>query len=188
MIALHPDLQVVAQAADGQEAVDLYAQTKPDVVLMDLRMPRMSGVEATQVIRQQDPKARVVMLTTYSGDEDIFRAMEAGALGYVTKEIAPDELIRAVRCVRNGEQFLPPGVRESLIARKACTSLTAREMEALAFLAKGFSNREIGDLLGCSERTAKFHVENIIAKLEVSDRTEAVSAAFQRGIFHPADT
>jgi DNA-binding NarL/FixJ family response regulator len=186
MIALHPDLQVVAQAADGQEAIDQYRKHQPDIVLMDLRMPHKSGVEATTQIRKEFPGARVVMLTTYAGDEDIYRALQAGAQGYLTKEIAPDDLITAIRTVMRGEQFLPTLVRESLAARGSTAALTARELEALTLLAKGFSNREIGDLLGCSERTAKFHVENIIAKLEVSDRTEAVSAAFERGILHPA--
>ncbi len=185
MIALHTDLEVVAQAEDGIQAVELYKKHTPDVALMDLRMPRMSGLEALQEIRRHNSAARIIMLTTYSGEEDIRRALTAGACGYLTKEIAPDELVHAIRIVDRGERYLPDSVNRTFKESQDTPSLTSREMEVLHLLIKGLNSREIGAALACSERTAKFHVANILNKLHVADRAEAVAAAYERGILHP---
>ncbi len=185
MIALHTDLEVVAQAEDGQQAVDLHRECRPDITLMDLRLPKLSGVDALLAIREHDPEARVIMLTTYSGEEDIRRAIAAGAWGYLTKEIAPNELVLAIRTVAGNERYFPASVSKMLKASADTPPLTARELEVLHLLIKGLNSQEIGGVLACTERTAKFHIGNILSKLHASDRAEAVAIAYERGILHP---
>lgn len=184
MLGSAPEFEVVAEAANGAQAVELFRKLKPDVVLMDLRMPVMSGVEATQAIRREFPDARVVVLTTYDGDEDIYRALQAGALSYLLKDMYFEELAEAIRAAHLGRRRLPPVVAERLAGRVAGSELTSRELDVLRLVAKGKSNKEIAQSLGISEPTVKTHVNNILSKLGVDDRTHAAVAALQRGIIH----
>jgi DNA-binding NarL/FixJ family response regulator len=179
-----PDITVVAEAADGQQAVDLFARHHPDLVLMDLRMPVKNGIDATIEIRKKSPAARVLMLTTFDGDEDIHQALQAGAQGYVLKGSTGENLIPALRALAAGQRWIPPEVAKRLAARRSFETLTPREVEVLHQLAKGLANKEIADVLNISENTTKGHLKNIIGKLRVADRTEAVTAAIQRGIIH----
>jgi DNA-binding NarL/FixJ family response regulator len=178
------DLSVVAQAENGVQALELFRVHRPDVTLMDMRMPEMGGLETTANIRKEFPEARILMLTTFDGDEDIHRAIQAGARGYLLKNIPTDELILAIKTVHAGQIYLPATVARRLAERNAGSDLTAREIEVLQLIVKGYSNREIGQLLGFSENTAKFHLKGILNKLDVSDRTEAATTALQRGCLH----
>jgi two-component system NarL family response regulator len=182
VLATQRDLAVVAQAGDGDEAVRLHREHRPDVTLMDVRMPLRDGVAATAAIRAATPTAKVLMLTTYDTEEDVHRALAAGASGYLLKDAGPEELIAAIRAVHAGERSLPEHLRRQLAQREDGETLTARQVEVLGLLAKGLSNREIGGQLGISEDGAKAHVKQIFLKLHVSDRAEAVSAAVRRGI------
>lgn len=184
MISLETDMTVVGQADNGLRAVESFREHRPDVTLMDLRMPQMSGVEAAAAIRNEFPGACILMLSTYSGDEDIHRAMSAGARGYLLKDAAADELWSAIRCVASGASYLPKAIAQSLAEREGESGLTARETEVLGLLVKGLSNREIGAILGFTENTTKYHVKNILAKLGAADRTEAATVAYERGILH----
>jgi DNA-binding NarL/FixJ family response regulator len=177
-------LAVVAEADDGAQAIDYYRKHKPDVVLMDLRMPGMSGIEATRGLHREFPEARVVMLTTFDGDEDIHRALEAGARGYLLKNIPGPEFLKALHRVHSGGRYLPEAVAARLAERIPCSDLTVRELEVLQLVEKGLSNREIGEVLGVSENTTKTHLKAILGKLGVTDRTEAVTTALHRGILH----
>jgi DNA-binding NarL/FixJ family response regulator len=179
-----PDMTVVAQAGTGEQAVELWRQHKPHVTLMDLRLPGMSGVEAIRAIRRDYPRSRVVVLTTYEGDEDVHQALEAGAQGYLLKGMSPDVLLDALRRVHAGNRVLPPPVARSLDSRAPCSDLSAREHEVLVLIAQGRNNKEIGATLRITEGTVKCHVTMILSRLGVSDRTQAVVAAFQRGIVH----
>jgi two-component system, NarL family, response regulator len=176
------DLSVVGEADNGAQAIQLYRHLMPDVVLMDLRLPDMSGVEATAAIHKEFPKARIMILTSHDLEEDIFRAFQAGALGYLLKDVQVEVLARAIRTVAAGQKHIPPEIARALADHGQGTDLTPREFEVLQMVVKGLSNREIGHALGFSENTAKFHVKNILTKLQVSDRTEAATAALQRGI------
>ncbi len=178
------DMEVVAEATDGNQAVERFAQFQPDLVLMDLRMPVKDGIQATREIRSRFPAARVLMLTTFDGDEDIHKALEAGAQGYVLKNSTGETLIPALRAVAGGHRWIPKDVATRLAFRKTYEELTPREVEVLRELAKGLANKEIADVLVISEHTAKDHLKNILGKLRVADRTEAVTAAIQRGIIH----
>jgi len=184
LVNTEPDITVVAEAADGQQAVDLFAKHNPDLVLMDLRMPVKNGIEATIEIRKKSPAARVLMLTTFDGDEDIHQALQAGAQGYVLKGSTGENLIPALRALVAGQRWIPAEVAKRLAARRGYEELTPREVEVLQQLAKGLANKEIADVLNISENTTKGHLKNIIGKLRVADRTEAVTAALQRGIIH----
>jgi DNA-binding NarL/FixJ family response regulator len=179
-----PDMTVVAQAGTGEQAVELWRQHKPHVTLMDLRLPGMSGVEAIRVIRREYPRSRVVVLTTYEGDEDVHQALEAGAQGYLLKGMSPEVLLDALRRVHAGNRVLPPPVARSLDSRAPCSDLSAREREVLVLIAQGRNNKEIGAALSITEGTVKCHVTMILSRLGVSDRTQAVVAAVQRGIVH----
>jgi len=188
MLARAPDIEVVGEARDGQEAIEQVGALQPDVVLMDLQMPRVDGVEAIKQIRVRQPRVQTIVLTTYGDDESIFRGLEAGARGYLLKDAPRDELFRAVRAVARGESLLQPAVATRLLDRfsrrpaPAQETLTERELDVLRLLARGSANKEIGAALHISESTVKTHVANIFQKLDVSDRTEAVTAALRRGL------
>jgi DNA-binding NarL/FixJ family response regulator len=184
LIASSKEMEVVAQAANGEEALALHALHHPDITLMDLRLPGISGVETIRSIRGQSPKARFIVLTTYDGDEDIFQAMEAGAAGYLVKGMPQEMLVNAVKRVHAGGQYLPPPMSKVLASRMPDSSLSHREREVLGLLAKGKSNREIASDLGISEATVKCHVSVILMRLDASDRTQAVVIALQRGLIH----
>lgn len=177
-------MTVVAEASNGRQAVELFRQHTPDIVLMDLRMPLMTGVEATKAIRSEYPGARIIVLTTYDGDEDIYRALQAGARAYLLKDVLREDLLSAIRAVHAGQRHIPPAVAARLAERLPLSELTARELEVLKLIVKGMSNSEIGAALTISTGTVKIHVNNILSKLGVSDRTQAATTALQRGIVH----
>jgi DNA-binding NarL/FixJ family response regulator len=180
-----PDMSVVAQAGTGEEAVALFQQHKPDITLMDLRLPgSLGGVEAIAAIRAKFPSARFIVVTTYDGDEDIHRALEAGAQGYVIKGMPYQTLVDALKKVHGGGRFLPPPVARALAARSPHSQLSSRELEVLHLLVGGNSNKDISNLLGITEATVKSHVSTILMRLDVEDRTQAVVAALQRGLVH----
>lgn len=179
-----PDMKVVAEATDGTQAVDMYRQHKPDVTLMDLRLPVMGGVEAVTRIRQEFPAARIIVLTTFDGDEDIYRALQAGARAYLLKGMSGEELMDAIRAVHAGKSRIPPIVAERLAERIVGAELTNRELAVLKLIVSGNSNKEIGRLLTISEATVKTHINSILSKLGVTDRTQAATTALQRGIVH----
>jgi DNA-binding NarL/FixJ family response regulator len=179
-----PDMTVVASAADGIEAVEMVRRHAPDVALMDLRMPVMGGVEAIRAIKGLHASCHVIVLTTYDGDEDIYQAIEAGAQGYLLKAAPEAELFQAVRQVHAGYRYLPAGIARALESRTPNSDLTPRERQILALIAKGLSNRAIGNALGISEGTVKCHVNTILARLGVADRTQAAVTALQRGLVH----
>ena len=174
----------VGEASTARQALELYRQHPPDVVLMDLRLPDMSGIEATAALCREFPGTKIIIISSFDAQEDVYRAFKAGALGYLRKDVLGEELFRAIKTVAGGGKFVPPEIARSLADHTAGPELTPRELEVLRLLIKGLSNKEIGAMLGASEFTAKFHVKNILAKLQVSDRTEAASAAFERGIIH----
>jgi two-component system NarL family response regulator len=176
------DMVVLAEASNGREAVDLWKQHRPDVTLLDLRMPEMDGVSAIKEIRELDPNAQIVVLTTYDGDEDIYRAVKAGAKAYLLKDTARDALVDCVRKVNAGETYLPAPLAAKLAERVSGDALTAREIEVLQRLAAGKSNKEIGAELFISEGTVKSHVKSVFTKLDVVSRTEAVATATRRGL------
>jgi DNA-binding NarL/FixJ family response regulator len=182
LIHSEPDMRVVAQAADGAQALAAYAKHRPDIVLLDLRMPGRSGGEVIEQLRIDFPDARILVLTAFSGDEDIHRALAAGALGYVLKSSTGDGIIPALRAVAAGERWIPQDVASRLAVRKTHEALTQREIEVLREIARGRANKEIAHALAISEYTVKDHLKNILAKLHVAARTEAVTAAVQRGI------
>ena len=184
LIGAYPDLQLVAEAVNGREAVERYRQHKPDVTLMDLSMPVMGGVDAIAAITAEFPDARIIALTTWDGDADIHRALEAGARGYLLKDVVSDDVAEAIRQVHAGGRSIPSEVAERLAAFTPRIDLTEREAEVLVYMAKGLSNKEIGALLGRTEGTIKVHVLHILQKLHAADRTEAVTIGLQRGIFH----
>ncbi len=184
IINARTDMMVVAQTGTGEEAVTLFSQHKPDVTLMDLRLPGMSGVDAIRSIRATQSRARFVVLTTYEGDADIHQALEAGAQGYLIKGMPYQTLVDAVHRVHRGGRFLPPPVARALASRLPDSDLSAREQEVLCLLASGKSNKDIATLLGITEATVKCHVSAILLRLDVSDRTEAVVTALQRGLVH----
>jgi len=184
VIESEPGMSVVAQAGNGTEAVELYRRVKPDVVLMDLRLPGLSGVEAIMAIRKEFPAARFIVVTTYDTDEDIYRAMQAGAQSYLLKDMSDEEVLSTIRAVHAGDARLPNNVAGLLAERMKREELTRREMEVLELLVKGRSNKEIGDVLGLTEAAVKFRLKGLFVKLGVKDRTEAVVSALRHGIFH----
>jgi DNA-binding NarL/FixJ family response regulator len=184
IISAQPDLTVIAEAGSGEEAIELYRQHRPDIVLMDLRLKGASGLDATIAIRREFPQARIIMLTTYDGDEDIYRALDAGAQGYLLKDTLRKELIEVIRAVHAGQRRVPPAVAAKLAEHLPRMPLSAREIEILKLVAQGLRNKEVGGMLGIAEDTVKVHVKNIFDKLNVNDRTQAVTVALQRGIIH----
>ena len=182
IINYDPEMTVVAQAEDGQEAIDRYREHQPDITLMDLRMPRMGGVKAITAICAEFKSARIIVLTTYDGDEDIYRGLQAGAQGYLLKDAKPNELLNAIRIVHNGQQYVSLTVARKLVERMNNPVLSERELEVLRLMAQGLSNQDIGTALNIGESTVKSHVTRILSKLEVSDRTQAVIVAVKRGL------
>src|SRR5262252_270954 len=176
------DIVIVAEASNGREAVDLWKQHFPDVTLVDLRMPELDGIGAIKEIREVDSKAQIVVLTTYDGDEDIYRAIKAGAKAYLLKDTARDALVDTVRRVHSGETYLPPHLAAKLAERLSGDALSPREVEVLQRMAVGKSNKEIGAELFISEGTVKTHLKSIFSKLDVVSRTEAVATATRRGL------
>jgi DNA-binding NarL/FixJ family response regulator len=184
IVNAQPDMTVVAEATNGLQALALYREHRPDVVLMDMRMPVMSGFDAVSTIRAEAPNARVVALSTYGGDEDIHRAFLAGVQSYLTKDVLHDELIQAIRAVHTGQKYLPAPIAAALAAQLPRPDLSARELEVLNLIVQGFSNKQLAHTLGIAEHTVKNHVKSILSKLDVDDRTQAATAAIQRGIIH----
>lgn len=184
LISEQSDMTVVAEAANGQAAIEAFRQHLPDVTLMDLRMPVMSGSEAVAALRREFPASRFIILTTYEGEEDISAALRAGAQGYVLKGMTGDELLYAVRRVAQGFRYIPQAVTERLDGSIFASRLTSRETEVLQLIVKGLSNREIAAQLGITEGTVKSFVNSILGKLGVRDRTQAVTAALRRGLVH----
>ena len=181
------DMAVVAEAGNGHEAVALYRQHQPDVALLDLRMPELNGVEAIATIRAEFADARLIILTTYDGDEDIYQGLRAGAMAYLLKDTDCDEIIETIRVVHAGQQRIPSVVGVKLFGRMSTSELSDRERQVLQLLAVGKSNQEISTDLSITESTVKFHVNHILSKLNVSDRTQAVIKALRRGLVHLVD-
>lgn len=182
LIKRKADMAVIAEASNGREAVDLWKEHRPDVTLLDLRMPELDGVGTIKEIRELDENAHIIVLTTYEGDEDIYRAIKAGAKAYLLKDTARDALVETVRRVAAGETYLPPALAAKLAERVSGEALSPREMEVLRRMAVGKSNKEIGAELFISEGTVKTHIKNIFSKLDVVTRTEAVATATRRGL------
>ena len=179
---VEPDIEVIAEAASGEAALEAYRKHRPSLVMMDLRLPGMSGAECTAALIEEFPDARILVLSTHSGEEEIYRVMQAGARGYVVKSILREELLRAVREVYRGAQYLDPIVASHLAERKYHRPLSSREVDVLRLVAKGFGNREIASQLNIAEVTVKLHVSHMLEKLGVNDRTQAATVALQRGI------
>jgi DNA-binding NarL/FixJ family response regulator len=184
IIGRQPDMVVVAQAADGEEAVALWRAKRPDVTLLDLRMPKLDGVDAIDAIRKHDGDAHVIVLTTFDTDQDIYRALKTGARAYLLKDCRRDDLLDCIRRVHSGERWVAPRVAAKLAEHVGTVALTAREAEALDLLARGSSNREIASALDVSETTVKSHMRSIFSKLGVASRTQAIAEAVQRGLVH----
>jgi two-component system, NarL family, response regulator len=184
IVGVQPDMEVVAEASNGDQAVAQYVAHQPDVTLMDLQLPGMNGIEAIRRIRQHDAVARIVVLTMYQGDEDIHRAFEAGAMGYLLKDTIPDDLIHVIREVHAGRRVIVPDIQRALEQRASQPTLTVREHQVLELLARGMRNKEIAGALNITEETVKVHVRRVLAKMHVNDRTAAVRVALQRGIIH----
>lgn len=182
IISLERDMTVCAEASTGEQAVTLFREERPDVTLMDQRLPGMSGSEATQVIRSEFEDARIIVLSTYSTDEEIHAALEAGAMAYLLKSVGREELVLAMRKAAAGERHIPPDVAARLAPRPPRSQLSPRELDVLRLVVTGKRNKEIASDLSISEGTVKIHVSSILAKLDAIDRTEAVTAALERGI------
>jgi two-component system, NarL family, response regulator len=176
------DMKVIAQAENGQQAIDLFQEHQPDVTLMNLRMPEVEGVAAISAIRATAKTARIIVLTTYDSDEEIYRGLQAGAKGYLLKETKPDELLNVIRTVYQGQQYILPDVEAKLAQRLSNPELSERELAVLRSMAQGMSNADIAAALSIGEGTVKSHVNRILNKLDVSDRTQAVIVAVKRGI------
>ena len=184
ILSTEADLELVAAASCGAEAIALFREHKPDVTLMDLRLHDMSGSEVTAAIRQEFPEARIIALTSYDGDQDIYRALDAGVRGYLLKEMVHTEVVKAIRVVHAGKRFIPAEVAQQLTGFFPDVALTPREVEVLSLVARGLGNKEVGDILGTAPGTVKAHVQSILAKLGAKDRTHAVTIALRRGIIH----
>lgn len=184
LLNIMPEIKVVGEAGDGLQAIELYRSLRPDITLMDLQLPKLGGVEAIQKIRAEDPTARFVVLTTFDGDEDIFRALQAGAKAYLLKGMTIEELLATIQAVHSGKTRISPAIAEKLAERIGSHALTARELGVLERIVAGRANKEIASDLDISEATVKSHINNLLSKLGVSDRTHAATVALQRGIVH----
>lgn len=183
-LGIEDDLEMVGEAENGVQAVEIFRKTLPDVVLMDLRMGQSGGIEATIAMRAEGPEAKVIIYTTFDGDEDVYRAIQAGARGYLLKSASRAELLEAIRAVAAGERYLPPDLAQRLAERVAAPDVSEREIEVLRLISAGRSNKEIGAALHITEDTVKRHVSNILMKLGVSDRAQAATEAIRRGFIH----
>lgn len=184
ILSVESDLQLVADASNSRDAIRLYRQHLPDVTLMDLRLPDRSGTETTRLIRNEFPEAKIIALTSYDGDQDIYKALEAGVRGYLLKEMVHTEVVRAIRIVYLGKRYIPMEVSQQLSGFFPEVALTPREIEVLSLVARGLGNKEVGDMLGTAPGTVKAHVQSILSKLGAKDRTNAVTIALRRGIIH----
>jgi DNA-binding NarL/FixJ family response regulator len=184
ILANEADTLLVAEASNGREAVELFRKHKPDVVLLDLHMPELDGVAATKIILQEFPDARIIALTSYDGDQEIYRALDAGVRGYLLKEMVHTEVLRAIRRVHSGKRLIPSEVSERLSEHFPQIALTPRETEVLGWVAEGLGNKEIADRLGTASGTVKNQIQTILGKLKAADRTQAVTIAIRRGILH----
>lgn len=184
IIVSESGMEVIAEAGTGAEALTQYRKLRPDVVLLDMRMPEMTGIQTIEAIRKEFSNARIIVLSTYDLEEDIYQSLQAGARGYILKDSPRNELLASIRRVHAGERVIPPNIATRLAERIGGNELTAREFEVLKLIVSGKSNKQIGDDLGISEGTVKSHVNNILDKLGVTDRTQAVSVALKRGIVH----
>jgi two-component system NarL family response regulator len=187
LIGSEPGFNVVGEASDGAEAIELYRQFKPDVLLLDLRMPQKGGIEVVHAIRREFNDARILIVTSYQTEEEIFQVLEAGALGYILKDLGRDALIEAIREVCAGNRWMSSAIRRQFADRGLRQPLTSREMDVLKLLARGLTNREIAHVFRISANTVKNHVNSLLTKLEVADRTEAVSFCLSRGLIRPED-
>jgi two-component system NarL family response regulator len=184
IVNMQPDMTIVAEASNGQQAIELYREHQPDVTLLDIRMPIVSGLEAAAAIRAEFPRAKLIALTTYGGEEDIRRALQTGVQSYLMKDVLHDELLKAIRAVHLGQTYLPPAIAAALAAQLPRPDLSAREVQVLELIVRGLANKQIAYTLDIAEHTVKNHVKNILDKLDVQDRTQAATAAIQRGIVH----
>lgn len=184
ILSTEPGIEVVGQAGTGRDAVRMALELTPDITFVDLQLPDMGGFEVIAAVRERAPEARFIVLTVYGGDEDIFRALEAGARAYLRKDVTATELLRAIACVQSGERYLSPAVAARLAGRVGEASLTAREHEVLVQVAAGKTNKEIARLLGVSEGTVKSHLHSILQKLGSQSRSEAIATALRRGLIH----
>jgi len=184
ILATESDLDLVAEASSARDAVRLFRELVPDITLMDLRLPDESGIDATREIRHEFPGAKIIALTSYDGDQDIYRALDAGVRGYLLKEMVHADIVRAIRVVFAGKRFIPNEVTEHLNGFFPELALTPREVQVLSLVARGFGNKEVGDVLGTAPGTVKMHVQSILSKLGAKDRTHAVTIALRRGIIH----
>ncbi len=184
IIVSESGMEVIAEAGTGGEALIQYRKLRPDIVLLDMRMPEMTGIQTIEAIRKEFSNARIIVLSTYDLEEDIYQSLQAGARGYILKDSPRNELLASIRRVHAGERVIPPNIATRLAERIGGNELTAREFEVLKLIVGGKSNKQIGDDLGISEGTVKSHVNNILDKLDVTDRTQAVSVALKRGIVH----
>ena len=184
LLQVMPEIEVVAEASDGLQAVELHRHLQPDITLMDLQLPNLGGVAAITRIRAETPSARFIVLTTYDGDEDIYRSLQAGAKAYLLKGMTIDDLLNTIRLVHAGKSSISPAIAEKLSERMSTQDLTARERSVLERIVAGRANKEIASDLGISEATVKTHINNLLGKLGVSDRTNAATVAIQRGLVH----
>lgn len=182
LIEGQPDMELCGEAANGAEALQIYGETVPDVVLLDVRMPLMDGVQTIKALRAQFRDARVLVLSSYTTEEDVYHTIHSGAYGYILKDAGREEILSGIRAVSEGNSCLPPAIANCLAGRNPTQQLTSREIEVLRLIVKGLTNKEIASVLKLSDNTVKTHVKNIFTKLEVRDRAEAVSSALQRGI------
>jgi DNA-binding NarL/FixJ family response regulator len=184
LLNIIPDIEVVGQASDGLQAIELYRTLQPDITLMDLQLPKLGGVDAILQIRADNPSARFIVLTTFDGDEDIFRSLQAGAKAYLLKGMTVDELLSTIQAVHSGRTLISPAIAEKLAERMSTQALTNRELRVLERIVAGRANKEIASDLKISEATVKSHINSLLGKLGVSDRTHAATVALQRGIVH----
>jgi two-component system NarL family response regulator len=187
LVGNEPGMEVVGEATDGVSAIDLYRQLLPDVMLLDLRMPQKSGIDVVQTIRSEFPDARILVVTSYQTEEEIYQVLRAGALGYILKDMGREMLIEAIQSVQAGVRWVSPTIQRQFAERSLRETLTAREVEVMRLLAKGLTNREIASVFKISESTVKNHVNSLLAKLDVSDRTEAVTLCLVRGVVRLED-
>jgi len=179
---VEPDMEVIAEVGSGEAVLEAYGKYRPNLVIMDVRLPGMSGPDAVAALIHKFPDARILMLSTHAGEEEIYRSLQAGARGYIVKSAVRDELLDAIREVYEGRRYLDPTVAPLLVERLSQRSLTSRELEVLRMVVKGLGNKEIGTVLNIAEVTVKLHVSHVLEKLNVKDRTEAATAALRRGI------